>query len=81
MIGVSLSELVPFRDLQRELARQFPSEASLEWHWRQHRREYVGGGAVFEIAGRLLAHPEKFKQIALRIGQRALTARHNTTAR
>ena len=73
-----LDELVPLRELRSMLSKLFPSDASLEWHWRQHRSEYIQGEAVFEIAGRLLAHPEKFKRIALRIGQRTLTARHRT---
>jgi hypothetical protein len=74
--GAQLSELVPMRDLQLELANIFPSQGSLDWEVRQHRREYIDGGAIFELAGRLLAHPPTFKRIALAIGQRRLAARH-----
>jgi hypothetical protein len=71
-----LSELVPMRALQSELAHIFPSQGSLDWEVRQHRSEYISGGAIFEVAGRLLAHPPTFKRIALAIGQRRLATRH-----
>lgn len=75
--GPSLGELVPLSKLRGdiEIARIFPGEGSLAWEVRQHRTEYVAGGALFELAGRLLAHPPTFKKIALTIGARRLADR------
>jgi hypothetical protein len=69
-------QLVRPRELVEELKDLFPSEGSLEWEIKQHRRDYIAGGALFEIAGRLLAHPQKFRCVALQIGARKLAARH-----
>jgi hypothetical protein len=69
----ALAELIPMRELQQRLARIFPSAASLEWHTRRHRTEYVQRGALFEIAGRLMAHPPTFERVALQIGARTVT--------
>lgn len=71
-----LDELVPVRELQPMLARLFPTQGSLDWELRMHRREYIIGGALYEIAGRLLAHAPTFERIALAIGARKLTERH-----
>ncbi len=73
--GVALRDLVPVRDLQRELANVFPSQGSLDWELRTHRREYVAGGAIFEVAGRLMAHPATFAKVALSIAARKLATR------
>jgi hypothetical protein len=72
-----LNELVPMPKLQKQLVHIFPSMGSLEWHFRQHRKEYIAAGAIVEIAGRLLAHPPTFKYVALDIGKRTLAERHN----
>jgi hypothetical protein len=61
--------------LQRELAHIFPSQGSLDWEVRVNRREYVAAGAIFEVAGRLLAHPPTFARTALGIGARKVAAR------
>jgi hypothetical protein len=66
----ALSELRPLRELQRELAHVFPSRGSLDWEVRAHRHEYVAAGAIFEVAGRLMAHPPTFARVALEIGAR-----------
>lgn len=64
------------RDLHREMKDLFPTPASIEWEIRQHRRDYIAGGALFEIAGRLLADPMTFRRVALQIGAKTLAARH-----
>jgi hypothetical protein len=69
-------ELVRIPALQASVGDLFPSVPSLDWEIRQHRHEYVTGGALFEIAGRLLAHPTIFRRIALEIGAKRLAARH-----
>lgn len=71
----ALSELVPIRQLQRELANVFPTQGSLDWELRVNRREYVQAGAIYEVAGRLLAHPARFANTALAIGARKIAAR------
>jgi hypothetical protein len=76
----ALSELRPIKDLQRELANIFPTRGSLEWELRQHRRAYIDGGAIFEIAGRLVAHPATFQRIAIEIGARKLASRIDSDA-
>ena len=63
------------RELQQLLAKQFPSAGSMEWQVRTHRAEYVRAGAIFEIAGRLMAHPPTFQRVALEIGARLVAAR------
>lgn len=75
--GPALGELVPVRDLRQdaEIAQIFPGPGSLDWELRQHRRDYVAAGALFEIAGRLMAHPPTFKKTALAIGARKLAER------
>ena len=73
----SLGELVPVRTLLEdpEVLRVFPGPGALEWELRQHRREYVAAGAIFEIGRRLLAHPATFKRTALLIGMQRLAER------
>lgn len=72
-------ELVPLRALQSRLARIFPTQGSMDWEVRNHRREYIAGGALFEIGGRLLAHPPTFERIALELGSKKLAARHSVS--
>jgi len=72
----TLSELRPIRELQRELAHIFPTPGSLDWELRAHRREYIQAGAVFEVAGRLMAHPVIFGRVALEIGARKMAVRN-----
>jgi hypothetical protein len=79
MMELGTDELVRISGLQAALKDLFPSEGSLQWEIRQYREEYVVGGALFEIAGRLLAHPTNFRRIALEIGARKLAARHGCT--
>jgi len=71
----ALGELRPLTELQRELAHIFPSRGSLDWEIRRNRREYVSAGAIFEIAGRLMAHPATFERTALAIGARKVAER------
>ena len=66
-----LKELVPLNDLQPKVSEIYPSRGSLEWFYRTHREELISSGAVFLIAGRLLAHPTTFAHVALQIGERA----------
>jgi len=73
-------QLARISDLQSLIADLFPSRGSLDWEIRQHRSEYIAGGALFEIAGRLLAHPTTFRRIALSIGAKRLAVRHGYEA-
>ena len=67
---VHVSKLHP---LVRDL---FPTEGSVQWEIRQRKQQYIAGGALFEIAGRLLVWPEVFRRVALEEGARRLAARH-----
>jgi hypothetical protein len=77
----AFGELVRLNELRTDadIARLFPGEHSLTWEIRQHRAEYVAGGALFVVAGRLLVHPAAFKRIALAIGARAVADQKSTT--
>jgi hypothetical protein len=74
--AVKLEEFVPMDQLQLKLSNIYQSRGSLEWAWRKHREQFISGGAVFEIAGRLLAHPATFARVALEIGADRLARRH-----
>lgn len=76
----ALSELVPIRELQQQLARVFPTRGALDWELRVHRAEYVRGGAIFVVAGRLVAHPPRFERVALEIASRKVAARGSAEA-
>jgi hypothetical protein len=71
-----VEELVRMAALQDIVSDLFPSAGSLEWELRKHRMDYIRGGALYEIAGRLLAHPARFRAIALELGARRLAVRH-----
>jgi len=71
----ALSELRSLRELQHELAHIFPSRGSLDWEVRANRKAYIAAGAIFEIAGRLMAHPATFERTALAIGARKVAER------
>jgi hypothetical protein len=68
-----LTELVTKQKLQEMLAAIFPSENALDWELRQHREAYVAGGAVYQVARRLLFYPPNFERVALDIGRRKVT--------
>lgn len=70
-------ELVRPAQLENMVKDLYPTGGSLEWGIRQHKREYIAGGALFEIAGRLLVHPQAFRRVTLEIGNRKLAARHS----
>ena len=67
---IDLCELRTIAELQQQLAQVFPSIGSLQWELRTNRTQYVRGGALFEISGSLMAHPETFKSIALELAAR-----------
>ena len=73
-----LDELVLLGELHEHprLKQLLPSKSSAEWAVRTHRAEYIAGGAVYEIFGRLLAHPGHFERVTLEIGSRTLAQRH-----
>lgn len=65
-----LGELRLIADLQKDLIYLFRSRGSIDWELRTNRAEYVRGRALFEISGRLMAHPATFKRIALELAAR-----------
>jgi catalase (peroxidase I) len=80
--GLDLGALVRLSELRADpdIARIFPGQHSLTWEIRQHRAEYVAGGALFALAGRLLVNPTAFKKIALAIGARKVADTENNKA-
>ena len=69
---IDLAELRRIGDLQHELTNVFPSRGSIDWAIRVHRSEFVAARALFEIGGRLMAHPARFKACALEIAARTV---------
>lgn len=66
--ATSLAQLIHFKQAQPLLRHLFPTEGSLQWELRIHRRTYIEGGAIYLIAGRLLVDIARFEAIALRRG-------------
>lgn len=64
-----LEELVRLGDLQGQMENVFPTRGSLEWELKCRRDAYIERGALVEIAGRMLAHPARFKRIAVELAQ------------
>jgi hypothetical protein len=74
---VKLADLVPMAELHSKLPTNlYASQDSVEWAYRVHRAQFIAGGAVFLVAGRLLAYPARFARVALEIGAAALARRH-----
>lgn len=65
-----IDELVTFAELHKKLQYVFEKPGALVWAYKRHRKEYFEAGAVYEIAGRLLAHPPTFEAVTLEIGSR-----------
>jgi hypothetical protein len=59
---------------QAERETCFPSGTSLQWFIRTNRDKLVEGGALVQIAGRLLVHPDKFDAVALAVGREKVAA-------
>ena len=76
----SIDEFTPLREghTHTRLNRFFSSRNSVEWAWRKHRAEYIAGKAAYEIAGRVVIHPERFERVTLEIGARTLEQRQST---
>jgi hypothetical protein len=72
-----LDELVQARELHKSecVSKVFSTAGRVEWELRMHRRDYIEGGALFEIGGRLMVHPERFSKVALSIGARKAAGR------
>ena len=52
-------------------AHLFPSEQSLLWFLRKHRRELVSAGALLIVAGRNHIDPTACDEVVLRVGRAA----------
>jgi hypothetical protein len=52
----------------------FPSDSSLEWTCRKHRRELVEAGALLLIGGRRMIDPPVFDAVILNAARRAAQA-------
>lgn len=67
----SLDEYVDLQGLLDNVRQTFPTEDSVRWFVRRSRDALAASGAVIIIAGRMRFHPQRFKQAAVEIGQRA----------
>jgi hypothetical protein len=78
MLAPRINELKPLADLHTDdrLQHIFDTANKVAWCYRVNRAEFIQAGAVYEICGRLLAHPERFEQVVLAIGSRTLARRH-----
>lgn len=74
MIVIRVS-LMPWRDWRAENAHLFPTDISMRWSIRQHRKTYVGSGALLEIGGRLFVDPSKMDAAIRTIGTNAALSR------
>lgn len=66
-----LDEYVDLQGLLDNVKQAFPTEDSVRWFVRRHRDALAASGAVIIITGRMRYHPQRFKQAAVEIGQRA----------
>ena len=66
-----LSALCGVPVYQRERAHLFPSEESLRWFVRRHKRSLIDAGALLMIAGRLTINPALFDRVVLTVGQQS----------
>ena len=73
-----LAEFVDWRELRAMFPEIFPTEYSLQWFIRRHQQQLAAGGSIIHITGRLRAHPQRFSQVAVQIGQRSAPRRHST---
>ncbi|MDA8109111.1 MAG: hypothetical protein M0015_10840 [Betaproteobacteria bacterium] len=76
----ALSELRTVPEAQSELTNIFPTLGALEWELKVRRREYIEAGAFFWVAGRILLHPARFAETALKIGTREAARRAARTS-
>lgn len=73
-MSTDISDLRTLRRYRAEREHIFPSDASLEWFARQHRRALIAAGALLVIGGRRMVDPSTFDEVVLRVGHE--TARH-----
>jgi len=66
-----LDEYVDLQGLLDNVKQAFPTEDSVRWFVRRQRDALAASGAVIIIAGRMRYHPQRFKQAAVEIGQKA----------
>jgi hypothetical protein len=74
-VAPSFSPLQDIKQFQRANAHVFPSEYSLRWFYRQHRKELIEAGAVVELGGRFLINGPVFAETAIAIGSKVASAR------
>lgn len=67
----SLDEYVDMQGLLDKIKQAFPTKDSALWFVRRNRDALASSGALIIIAGRMRFHPDRFKQAAVEIGQKA----------
>lgn len=61
-----LTQPMGYRESRQHL---FPSEHSLQWYMRVHRKRLVDAGALLMISGRLFIQPGAFDQVLIEEGR------------
>lgn len=51
----------------------FPSDGSLEWYTRRHRRALEAAGALIRVGGRVFVHAPRFDEFVLDGGRASST--------
>lgn len=67
-----LDAYVDLSGLLDNVRQAFPTEDSVRWFVRRHRDALAASGAVIIVAGRMRYHPDRFKQAAVQLGQKAV---------
>ena len=71
-MSTELNEICPVKAYQEQRHWIFQSDQSIKWFIRKNRSQLCEQGALLEIAGRHMVHPERFDAVVLRVGQQAL---------
>jgi hypothetical protein len=64
-------EWLPLPAFQPLASNVFQTMDSMRWFCRRYHDELIAAGAIAKLAGRTLAHVEKFPATAVEIGRRA----------
>lgn len=73
MSTINVDAFVPLREMQKQLQNLFPNDNSFRWFIRNNQPGLAANGAMISIAGRLMFHPEIFRDYVLAEGRRRIT--------
>lgn len=67
----NLDQLLKLVDYAAQRKRLFPSDSSLQWYVRAHRRALIDSGALLWHCGQWHAHITRFDDYVLEAGKQA----------